>query len=218
MLRLKDSLHVEAFINLLPSSQLCNTPKHKMGSLEHGKVKSPSMLAHVVLRTNNFKAMVNYYKRFLGAHASFENETLSFLRYDEEHHRIAILGIPDAPSKVPGASGLEHTAFTFDDLDDLMLSYTQRKEIGILPTVCINHGPTTSIYYTDPDGNMIETQVDNFDTAEEASAFMASPAFEKNPIGTVFDPEETIRRLRSGESHASIKKRIEADTSPGLSY
>lgn len=180
-----------------------------MASSAEDRVLSPAMLAHVVLRTNNFREMVTYYKQFLGAHASFENDTLSFLRYDEEHHRIAILGVSDAPNKVPGASGLEHTAFTFKNLDDLMLSYTQRKKVGILPTVSINHGPTTSIYYTDPDGNMIETQVDNFNTADEASEYMASPEFEKNPIGIMFDPEELIKRLKSGESHASIKKRGE---------
>lgn len=178
-----------------------------MGSIT--KVKSPSMLAHVVLRTDKFKIMVDYYKTFLGAEASYENEVLSFLRYDEEHHRIAILGIPNTPAKVPDSAGMEHIAFTFDNLDDLVLAYRQRKEHSIVPSICINHGPTTSMYYTDPDGNRIETQVDNFDSAEEANEFMASKEFAQNPIGTNFDPEDLIKRLESGESHASIKMRIE---------
>ncbi|KAH6974319.1 hypothetical protein AUP68_00228 [Ilyonectria robusta] len=173
------------------------------------KVKSPSSFAHVVLRTGDLKPMVDYYKTFLGAEASYENDTLSFLTYDEEHHRVAILGIPGTKAKVPGFVGLEHIAFAFDTLDDLALSYSQRKALGITPTVCINHGPTTSIYYTDPDGNMIETQVDNFDNAEDATKFMMSEAFSMNPIGTDFDPEDLIKRLESGESHDSIKKRKE---------
>lgn len=45
---------------------------------------------------------------------------------------------------------------------------------------CVNHGPTTSIYYRDPDGNDIETQVDNFDTTAEADEFFASEAFAIN--------------------------------------
>lgn len=65
------------------------------------------------------------------------------------------------------------------------------------------------MYYIDPDGNRIETQVDNFETADEANEFMASEAFAVNPIGTDFDPEELVRRLESGESHAEIKKRKE---------
>lgn len=173
------------------------------------KVKSPSSLAHVVLRTPNFEAMNNYYKTFLGAEASYENDILSFLTYDEEHHRIAIVAVPGTGPKVQKSAGLEHIAFTFDTLDDLCLTYRQRKEAGIEPTWCVNHGPTTSIYYTDPDGNMIETQVDNFNTVEEANAFMASTSFAENPIGTDFDPEELIRRIQSGEDHASIKKRVE---------
>jgi len=177
--------------------------------MTHTKVKSPSSLAHLVLRTPNFKALNEYYKTFLGAEASYENEILSFLTYDEEHHRIALVAVPGTGPKVRSSAGLEHIAFTFDSLDDLCLAYRQRKDVGIEPTWCVNHGPTTSIYYTDPDGNMIETQVDNFDTVEDANAFMASKAFAENPIGTDFDPEELIRRLESGEDHASIKKRIE---------
>lgn len=167
------------------------------------------MLAHVVLRTGKFKTMVDYYKKFLGAEASYENEFISFLRYDEEHHRVAIVGVPNTTEKTPHSAGMEHMAFAFNTLDDLATAYRQRKELGIVPSVCLNHGPTTSMYYVDPDGNRIETQIDNFDTAEAASEFMASKDFAENPIGTDFDPEDLIKRLESGESHASIKKRIE---------
>lgn len=173
------------------------------------KVRSPNGLAHVVLRTANLKGMVDYYKNFLGAHATYENDMLSFLTYDEEHHRIAIVGVPGTGPKAPTSAGLEHIAFSFDTLDSLALAYSQRKELGILPLYCLNHGPTTSMYYADPDGNQIETQVDNFDTVEEANTFMMSKEFAENPIGTDFEPEDLIKRLKSGEPHVSIKKRIE---------
>jgi len=173
------------------------------------RVKSPSGLAHVVLRTSNFSTMVQFYKDFLGAHASYENDTLSFLTYDDEHHRLAIGYIPGTTPKDHASCGLEHLAFSFDTLDDLALTYRQRKELGILPVWSVNHGPTTSIYYRDPDGNMLETQTDNFDTVEGANEFMAGPLFGDNPFGTDFDPEELCKRLASGESHDSIKKRVE---------
>lgn len=88
------------------------------------KVISPATLAHVVLRTANFKQMLDYYKTFLGAGASYENEMLSFLTYDEEHHRIAIMGVPGTGDKKPGTAGLKHIAFTSKTLDDLVLAYT----------------------------------------------------------------------------------------------
>ena len=71
----------------------------------------------------------------------------------------------------------------------------------------MNHGVTTSLYYNDPDGNMLETQVDNFGTAEEANEYMSSPAFTENPIGADFDPEELIKRIEAGEDDASLKMR-----------
>lgn len=76
----------------------------------------------------------------------------------------------------------------------------------------MNHGVTTSLYYNDPDGNLLETQVDNFDSAEEATEYMHSSAFSENPIGADFDPEKLIERIEAGEDDASLKKR--ADIGP----
>ena len=173
------------------------------------KVKAPKTLAHVVFRTGNYRAMVDFYRDFLGAEITHENGTLAFLRYDEEHHRVAIIAIPGTGPRERTASGLEHVAFSYDSLDDLTLAYTQRKALGILPKWCTNHGPTTSMYYNDPDGNKIEMQVDNFDTVEEANDFMTSKYFAENPIGTDFDPEELVKKVEAGENHAAIKKRVE---------
>ncbi|KAH6708773.1 Glyoxalase/Bleomycin resistance protein/Dihydroxybiphenyl dioxygenase [Leptodontidium sp. MPI-SDFR-AT-0119] len=181
-----------------------------MTSADKVQPMPPAHLVHVVLRTNKFKTMVQYYKDFLGAHSSYENERLAFLQYDYEHHRIAIINLPDdAPVPAAGSVGMDHVAFSYESLDHLALTYRQRKALGFLPTKCLNHGPTTSMYYTDPDGNRIEVQVDNYKTAEEASAFMAGPEFARNPIGANFDPEEFCRRVESGEDHESIKKRVE---------
>src|ERR1700738_5325210 len=173
------------------------------------KVKSPASLSHVVLRTGNYQKMVAFYKDFLGADITFMDQSLAFLRYDEEHHRIAIIAVPGTGPKVPTSAGVEHIAFTFSSLSDLVLAYQQRKTKGISPSWCVNHGPTTSIYYSDPDGNRLETQVDNFDTVEEANDFMTGMYFAENPIGTDFEPEELMRRIVSGESEQSIKRRIE---------
>ena len=171
------------------------------------KAMSPSRLAHVVLRTNNFDAMRVFYKTFLGAHATFENDILCFLTYDEEHHRIALINMPDITDKHKQSSGLEHIAFTFNNLDDLAMTYLQRKANGILPFWTTNHGPTTSIYYKDPDSNILETQVENFETTKEVIAFMDSNAYQTNPIGVDFVMHDFIKRLKSCESHESIKKR-----------
>lgn len=172
-------------------------------------VLSPSTLAHVVLRTANLQNMVQFYTTFLGGTVTYGNDMISFITYDAEHHRIALLGIPGTSAKIPTSAGLEHVAFTFPTLSDLLLSYRQRKAKGIAPAWCVNHGPTTSIYYKDPDGNMLETQVDNFETVEEANGFMSSELFAQNPIGTDFDPEELIARIRNGEHDKALKRRVD---------
>ncbi|KAJ9499835.1 hypothetical protein LTR99_000467 [Exophiala xenobiotica] len=173
------------------------------------KVLSPVKLAHVVLRTANLQRSVDFYLDFLGGTISHRDGVLAFITYDDEHHRIALIGFPDTAPKVPSSAGLHHVAFTFPTLTDLLLAYRQRKAKGILPTWSVNHGPTTSVYYQDPDGNLLETQVDNFETNEEATEFMNSKYFAENPIGTDIDPENLIERIRNGEEDAELKRRVE---------
>jgi len=48
---------------------------------------APAKLAHVVLRTSRYSETVDYYKKLLNAHATFESPMLTFLTYDDEHHR-----------------------------------------------------------------------------------------------------------------------------------
>lgn len=121
------------------------------------KVVSPVKLAHVVLRTNNYDKMIDWYLTFLGARIAHRNPELAFLTYDDEHHRIAIANIPQIGDKVRNSSGLEHIAFTFASLTDLLTAYRQRLALPepIKPVWCVNHRVTTSLYYKDPDGNLL---------------------------------------------------------------
>jgi catechol-2,3-dioxygenase len=100
--------------------------------------------------------------------------------------------------------GVHHVAFTFGSMGELLENYVRLAGRSIRPFYSINHGPTTSLYYSDPDGNRVEFLVDNFATAEEGQAWMRSPAFESNPIGVEFDPDELVRRFRSGVPVADL--------------
>jgi catechol-2,3-dioxygenase len=51
----------------------------------------PTKLAHVVFQTNNLGAMRDWYCRVLGGHVVYENPRLSFVTYDDEHHRVAFV-------------------------------------------------------------------------------------------------------------------------------
>jgi catechol-2,3-dioxygenase len=160
---------------------------------------APVQLAHVVRRTTRFDELVEWYCTVLGARVVQSNGMLAFLTYDTEHHRIAIARLPNLVEQNDRAVGTDHIAFTHADLGDLLNTYVRLKGIGIEPYWCVNHGPTTSMYYKDPDGNRVELQVDNMPTAESVDRWMKSPEFAANPIGVIFDPQELIARYAAGE-------------------
>lgn len=87
------------------------------------------------------------------------------------------------------------------------MAYRQRQAQGIKPVWAVNHGITVSIYYRDPDGNQIETQVEGFNTTAEAIRYMTSQEFSENPIGVDFDPDEYIRKLKDGASAKDLMVR-----------
>ena len=170
-------------------------------------VVSPTRLAHVVLRTSRIKEMLAWYKTVLNATVAFENDEIAFLAYDDEHHRIAFVNIPELAPQPAGMVGVHHIAFTYDSLDNLLGNYEKLRDVGIVPKWCVNHGPTTSMYYGDVDDNQVELQVDNYATVEEAGAYFYTDDFASNTIGVDFDPEMLIQRVRSGEDQAAIKLR-----------
>jgi catechol-2,3-dioxygenase len=106
-------------------------------SADGNKVISPSKLAHVVLRTARFDHMKRFYCNFLGGHIVHANDYLAFITYDDEHHRIALINMPDTKDKDHESAGLVHIAFTFDTLKDLCTAYKQRKTLGITPGWCV---------------------------------------------------------------------------------
>ena len=122
---------------------------------------SPIKFAHVVLKTSRYDEMVAWWKDFLGAEARHENGFITFLSYDEEHHRMAIANIPNLEDQNRVASGVEHFAFTYESLDALFEQFEHMKNKGQSPYWTINHGMTLSAYYRDPDGNQVETQFDS---------------------------------------------------------
>ena len=170
-------------------------------------IKSPIKLAHIVYRTSRYDEMIAWYKKVLNATAAFANDEIAFLAYDDEHHRVAFIRVPDLGEQPAGIAGLHHVAFTFDNLDTLLGNYARLREDGIEPAWPVNHGPTTSFYYKDPDGNQVEFQVDNYDTVEEAGKYFFTEEFAMNTIGVDYDPEVLYARLKAGEDERSLKLR-----------
>ena len=164
---------------------------------------SPAKLAHIVLRTPRYDEMIAWYIKVLDASLAFGTPLISFITYDDEHHRVAFVNMPQIGDCDPMAAGLDHVAFTYGSLRELIATYERLKKDDLIPGWCINHGPTTSLYYKDPDGNQVEAQIDCM-SVEDSIAFMASEAFSANPIGIDVDFDALIARRRGGEGVASL--------------
>ncbi len=151
----------------------------------------PAKMAHFVLRSPQPAQVVAWWQEVLGARIVHSNDILTFITYDDEHHRIAVVANPKLGDQGSKHAGLEHVAYTYASLEDLVLTYQRLRESGITPVWTINHGMTLSLYYADPDGNQCELQVDLI-TPAQADAFMKSPEFAENPLGITFDPEDML--------------------------
>jgi catechol-2,3-dioxygenase len=165
---------------------------------------APSLFAHFVLRSSNMPAMVDWYSNVLNMHVVKRNDFMCFLTYDDEHHRLAIVNIPDLHKADQRSWGLAHVAYTFRNVGELLSTYRRLKKAGIEPYRPIHHGPTLSMYYHDPDGNSVEMQVDCFKTKQETSAYFQTEAFTHNPIGVDFDPETLVAAYERGAPESEL--------------
>ena len=172
----------------------------------------PSRFVHVVYRTRQFDKMIAWYEAALDCKVQHKSPILAFLTYDAEHHRVALINLsavqPESgPRESRGTIGVDHVAYTYDSVEDLVENYAQLKEKGIVPYWCVHHGVTMSMYYADPDGNQLEMQVDSFASADDANRYMSGPHFAANPIGVEYDPDEVLARIRAGTPGSAFLER-----------
>ena len=172
----------------------------------------PARFVHVVYRTRRFKEMLRWYETVFDAKVQYQDPALAFLTYDEEHHRFAFANLevlqPNGPiGPRTDAVGVDHVAYTYASLGDLLENYRQLKFAGVTPYWCVHHGITVSMYYADPDGNQMEFQVDAYASADEANAFMHSDRFGVNPIGVEYDPEAWLAEIVAGAPVAGFLAR-----------
>ncbi len=96
----------------------------------------PKRFVHVVYRTRRFEPMLAWYQTVFDAKVQYRNPALAFLTYDDEHHRFAFanLSVLDPQGTEvdrKGQIGVDHVAYTYDSLDQLLDSYVQLKALGI---------------------------------------------------------------------------------------
>jgi catechol 2,3-dioxygenase len=177
------------------------------------QVIKPTM-HHVNLKTTRLQEMIDWYGLVIGAKVNFQFPIGAFISNDGANHRIALLAVPglhDDPDKFVH-SGIHHTAFEYSSFADLMSSYARLKKAGIEPQFCLNHGITTSLYYSDPDRNMVELQVDNFGNWDASAEWICTAEdFRRDPIGSFFNPDAVLAAYEGGATF----EQLQTDTRKG---
>ena len=175
---------------------------------------STPKLAHIVFQTSKPQEMRDWYCTVLDGHVVYQDETLSFMTFDDEHHRVALLHPPIAmAAKTATTAAFHHSAYTFDSMDGLLERYAMLRDKGITPAVCVAHGVTTSMYYQDPDRNFVELQIDRFARPDDATAYMNAAEYAADSVGPAFDPEELLAARQAGASVEELSDRAWALTS-----
>lgn len=185
---------------------------------------SPDDFHHIAFKTTNYENMVNFYKNLFGCEPLYQSDLITFLAYDDEHHRIAIANTSDALNNlnfiqkivmklkiflnknIPSIEGLDHISYRINPIEKWFDFYFKAKERGLSPLWTVNHGWISGIYYRDPDNNLVEVFFEHFSTAEEFKENI-SPDFEDEPIGTNMDIEVLYEMFKSGAGFSELIKK-----------
>ena len=184
----------------------------------------PDDFHHIAFKTTNYEAMVSFYKNLFGCEPLYQSDQMSFLTYDNEHHRIAIANTSEILNdlnliermimkfklflnkKIPSIQGLDHVSYRINPIEKWFDFYFSAQERGLKPLWTINHGWISGIYYEDPDGNLVEIFFEHFRSAEEFKENI-SPDFEDEPIGTNMDIEVLYKMFKSGAPFLDLIKK-----------
>ena len=167
------------------------------------KMPSPAFIGHVHIFTDqNYERMIDFYCAFFDAEviATQREYPMTFIAYDEYDHRITIVKKEGWGPKKDKFLGYSHLAFGYRSLGEILFTYKRMKEWGSKPHWVVNHGNATSIYYRDPDGNEIETMVDNFapiDTKAYKKHHQFTDEFGLMAEGN-FDPDKMLALYEEG--------------------
>ncbi len=188
----------------------------------HPNVTQPTSalkISETILKTGQLDKMKPWYSTVLGVSPFFEHAPpqgtkpldlggqtrasdlkMCFFRLSLDFPYIQTIGIFEEPGtglEVPkGTPGLHHMQLTVGSFAELCDKYDELKKHGLKPHRSSDHGPMTSFYYRDPDGNNVEITAQNYPTVEAMVEFMSSAAFKANPSGAEIDPEEFVAKHR----------------------
>jgi catechol 2,3-dioxygenase len=115
---------------------------------------------HLVLKVKDLERSKKFFTGVLGLPVVGEapNGMLFFSPDVKENHHLLAIRQAEEGSRMPAAEdvGMEHVAYELGSFADLQEAYRIFKENNVKLRYVVFHGITKSIYFYDPDGNMLE--------------------------------------------------------------
>ena len=177
------------------------------------EMPSPREIHHVHVYSDvNREAMIEFYRWLFNGEVTRVNPNgLAFITYDDHDHRLVIIPQDGWGEKPARPVGVSHLAFAYASLGELLFVYKRMKERGHAPVRTVNHGNSTSFYYEDPDGNTVETMMDNYEpaaTQDYKRHYQWSEFFGEMKEGE-FDADKMVALYESGVSDTTLIDREE---------
>jgi catechol 2,3-dioxygenase-like lactoylglutathione lyase family enzyme len=181
-------------------------------------------IQHFGLTTGNLDAMLDWYHKVLGmtvnhrsevpaeAHGRVPFSASAFISNDDVHHRIAIFEVPDIEDDQDRYrhKRVQHVAFEYESLEDLLGTYARLKALGILPIMAADQGVQTAIYYLDPDQNTVEINVNSYGNEWTGTEYIRTAS----PTWVMFDPDKMVAALEDGQSAWAVHEEALAGRFP----
>jgi catechol-2,3-dioxygenase len=179
-------------------------------------------LGEIVLRTSRYEEMRRWYRLLLELEPYFETnladqteqerertgrwanqQRLCFFRLMLEHPYQQVLALFDVPGTGlddPVGPGLHHLQLRDETLQTMAARHCYLKSAGIVPFRTLDHGPSLSSYYRDPDHNVVEISASNHVGKDDFLAALGSREFRRNPSGRQVDADAVLAQLCEPEA------------------
>jgi catechol-2,3-dioxygenase len=128
-------------------------------------------LSHLGLCTTDLAKMEEFYTRFLGMAVTDRGQAagmdIVFLSRDpEEHHQLVLTsgrprGLPQNQNNPMFGPVVNQVSFRLDSLVDLRTLHSYIRDNYSTEFLIGNHGVAWSVYFPDPEGNIVELFVDS---------------------------------------------------------
>jgi len=181
-------------------------------------------LQHFGLNTSKMDAMLDWYRTVLGMTLNHRTPSLggeqrrgpwssaAFVSNDETNHRIAFFETSRAGGEGHREERVQHIAFAYQSLDDLLGTYARLKGLGITPAMSADQGVHMVLYYVDPDQNRIELNASNYADEWTATEHIRSAQSTFMP----FDPDKLLAARTAGASPWELHQRtMTGEFAPG---